>query len=161
MVRSYWHTKKAFSFIEILIAIFIVGVGAIPVLTMYLSGSRTVEKGGVLFQVAVSAQNIMDTVRSDTFLWEGLPVNIVIPSEKDRGLFMPKELVEKYKAVAKLTIDEAKGHIVNDSSEQERNLYRIDLTIDWIENGEKRKYSLMNYRANTNSQNLKAATKFE
>lgn len=153
--------KKAFTFVEILIAIFIIGVGVLPVLTMFLSGTRTVESGGVIFQIAVAAQNIMDRVRSDTFLWEGLPVNLKIPSDNARGLDLPEELKKHYKAKATLKIDVAEGHTVANSNEKEENLYRIDLRLTWVENGIEKNYTLMNYRANTNTFNYKTSTRFK
>ena len=88
-LRGFKKAKRAFTFVEVLLAIFIIGVGVLPVLTLFLTGTRTIESGGLIFQVAVAAQNIMDTVRSDTFLWQGLPVDIKIPSDEDRGLYLP------------------------------------------------------------------------
>ena len=160
-------SRKAFTFVEILITIFIIGVGVLPVLTMFLSGTRTVESGGNIFEVAVAAQNIMDTVRSDTFMWEEMPVNIIIPlppnSPSDastRGLYLPADLINKYKAQCKLHIDTAKDIKVLDSGTPETNLYQIDIEITWVENGVSKKFTLMNYRANTNTQNMKTSTRF-
>ncbi len=152
--------KKAFTFVEILIATFIIGVGVLPVLTMFLSGTRTIESGGVMFQVAVAAQNIMDRVRSDTFLWESMPVKLEIPSDNDRGLSLSSELKTHYKAKAFLNIDVAEGHTVANTGDKEENLYRIDLKITWVENGIQKQYTLMNYRANTNTFNYKTSTRF-
>ena len=153
--------KRAVTFVEILLAIFIIGVGVLPVLTLFMTGTRTVESGGLIFQVAVAAQNIMDTVRSDTFLWQGLPVTITIPSDKDRGLYLPAELVKKYKASAILNIDVAKGHTILKTGEPEENLFQVDIIVNWEENGIKKNYSLTNYRANTNWQSMKTSTRFD
>ena len=154
------QNRKAVTFVEILLAIFIIGVGVLPVLTLFMTGTRTIESGGLIFQFAVAAQNIMDTVRSDTFLWQGLPVDIVIPSDNDRGLYLPAELVKKYKAYAKLKIDVAKGHTILRTGEPEENLYQIDIKVHWEENGIKKNYSLTNYRANINWQTMKTSTRF-
>ena len=154
------QSRKAVTFVEILLAIFIIGVGVLPVLTLFMTGTRTIESGGLIFQVAVAAQNIMDTVRSDTFLWQGLPVDIIIPSDNDRGLYLPAELVKKYKAHAELKIDVAKGHTILRTGEPEENLYQIDIKVHWEENGIKKNYSLTNYRANTNWQTMKTSTRF-
>ena len=154
------QNRKAVTFVEILLAIFIIGVGVLPVLTLFMTGTRTIESGGLIFQVAVAAQNIMDTVRSDTFLWQGLPVDITIPSDNDIGLYLPAELVKKYKAHAELTIDVAKGHTILRTGEPEENLYQIDIKVHWEENGIKKNYSLTNYRANTNWQTMKTSTRF-
>ena len=134
-LRGFKKAKRAFTFVEVLLAIFIIGVGVLPVLTLFLTGTRTIESGGLIFQVAVAAQNIMDTVRSDTFLWQGLPVDIKIPSDEDRGLYLPTELVKKYKAQAFLKIDVAKGHTILNTGEPEENLYQIDILVTWEENG--------------------------
>lgn len=156
-----YRKKRAFSFVEILIAIFIIGVGVLPVLTLFRQGTRNVESGGVIFRIAVAGQNIIDRVRSDTFLWEGLPVELVIPSDNCRGLSLSEELVAHYKAKALLKIDTAKGHTVADTGDNEENLYRIDLKITWVENGVNKEYTLTNYRANTNSVNYKPSTRFK
>ncbi len=160
LFRRCKRNKKAVTFVEILLAIFIIGVGVLPVLTLFLTGTRTIESGGVIFQIAVAAQNIMDTVRSDTFLWQGLPVAIKIPSDKDRGLYLPEELVKKYKAYAELKIDVAPGHSILKTGEPEENLYQIDIAVYWEENGFNKKYNLTNYRANTNWQSMKTSTRF-
>ena len=154
------RTKRAVTFVEILLAIFIIGVGVLPVLTLFMTGTRTVESGGLIFQVAVAAQNIMDTVRSDSFIWQEMPVSLQIPSDKDRGLYLPAELVKKYKAHAELSIDTAKGHTILRTGEPEVNLFQIDVVVRWEENGVKKNYSLTNYRANTNWQTMKTSTRF-
>ena len=160
-LRGFKKAKRAFTFVEVLLAIFIIGVGVLPVLTLFLTGTRTIESGGLIFQVAVAAQNIMDTVRSDTFLWQGPPVDIKIPSDEDRGLYLPTELVKKYKAQAFLKSDVAKGHTILNTGEPEENLYQIDILVTWEENGIKKQYSLTNYRANINWQTMKTSTRFE
>lgn len=161
MLKNKSSYRKGFTFVEILIAIFIIGVGVLPVLTIFLTGTRTVESGGVIFQIAVAAQNLMDRVRSDSFMWVEMPVAITIPSEKDtRGLSLPAELIKKYKAVANINIDTAKGHTILGTGEPEPNLYQIDIVVEWLENGINKKYKLTNYRANTNSQNMKTSTRF-
>lgn len=155
-------SRKAITFVEILIAIFIIGVGIIPVLSLFLKGTRTVETGGNIFQVAVAAQNIMDTARSDSFIWhQEIPFDFPINANKERGLYLPLDLVKKYKATARLKIDEAQGHTVLDTGEPETNLYQIEVVVNWEENGVKKHYSLMNYRANINSQTMKTSTRFE
>ncbi|MBR4570734.1 MAG: hypothetical protein IKO19_08755 [Candidatus Riflebacteria bacterium] len=160
IIKHNRRTKRAVTFVEILLAIFIIGVGVLPVLTLFMTGTRTIESGGLIFQVAVAAQNIMDTVRSDTFMWEEMPVDIIIPSERDRGLYLPAELVKKYKAHAELKIDTAKGHTILRTGEPEVNLFQIDVVVHWEENGVKKNYSLTNYRANINWQTMKTSTRF-
>lgn len=155
-------SRKAITFVEILIAIFIIGVGIIPVLSLFLKGTRTVETGGNIFQVAVAAQNIMDTARSDSYIWrQEIPLDFPINANRERGLYLPLDLVKKYKATARLKIDEAKGHTILDTGEPEVNLYQIDVEVNWEENGVKKHYSLMNYRANINTQTMKTSTRFE
>lgn len=153
--------RRAMTFVEVLIAVFIIGVGVLPVLTVFLSGTRTVESGGVLFQVALAAQNIMDRARSDSFIWQYIPVAIKIPSDEDRGLYLPKDLVEKYKASADLKIDLVPNHFVGETGEPETRLYQIDVQITWMENGVMRNYSLMNYRSYLNIFRQKTSTRLE
>ena len=55
--RKEYLSEKArgFSLIEVLLAVFIIGVGVIPVIMMFLSGTRTVEKGGVLLEASIAS----------------------------------------------------------------------------------------------------------
>ena len=161
LIKKVHSSKKAITFVEILIAIFIIGVGVLPVLRVFLTGTRTIQTGSNIFQAAVAAQNIMDTARSDSFIWNhDIPLNMPINSNKERGVYLPVELVKKYKATARLIIDEAKGHTILDTGEPETNLYQIDVIINWEENGIKKHYTLQNYRANINPQTMKTSTRF-
>ena len=152
--------RKAFTLIEVMITVLILGAGVIPVLTLFLSSSRTVEKGGVILEATIAAQNILDTAKSDTFLWEHIPLKVEIPDEKFPQFSLPKFFSDKYKASGTLVIEPAPGHTVLGSSENEQNLIQITATINWIENGFVRTSRLLTYRANTNSFDLKTSTRF-
>ena len=168
MVTPRKCLKKGFTFVEILIAIFIIGVGFLPVLTLFLSGTRTVESGENIFQVSIIAQNLMDSVRSDAFIWrQNMPFKLEIGGQyqvdpnDDNRLYYPEEFITKYKGNITITIDEAQGQKVLDTGEPESNLYQIDVVLDWMENGVKKNFKLTNYRANINSQTMKPSTRFE
>lgn len=143
-----------------MITVIIVGAGVVPVLSLFLSGSRTVEKGGAILEVTIAAQNILDSARSDAFLWEHIPLKIDIPSDRFPQFSLPEFFAKKYKASGTLEIDVAPNHTVLGTAEPEENLIQIAVTINWIENQFPRTSTLATYRANTNSFDLKTSTRF-
>lgn len=154
------RNKKAFSLIEVLLAIFIIGTGVFPVMMLFMTGSKTVEKGGVMLEASIVAQNILDRAKSDSFLWQTVPVAIVIPDPQYSEFKIPEFFMKKYKASGTLTIEEAPNHTVLGTGAKETNLLQLTVILNWLENGNPVSYRLLTYRANTNSVNLKTSAKF-
>ncbi len=152
--------RSAFTLIEIMITVIIIGAGVIPVLSLFLSGSRTVEKGGAILEVTIAAQNILDSARSDAFLWDHIPLKISIPDDKFPQFTLPEFFSKKYQASGTLEIEVAPNHTVLGTAESEENLIQIAVTINWIENQMPRTSRLATYRANTNCFDLKTSTRF-
>ena len=152
--------RSAFTLVEVLMAVVIIGVGVIPVLTLFISGSRTVEKGGVMLEASIAAQNILDRAKSDNFLWNQIPLSISIPSKDYPSFKLPTFFEKKYKASATLVIEEAPGHTILGTGAKEKNLIQLTVLLGWIENGMPRSYRVLTYRANTNSVNVKTSEKF-
>ncbi|MDN5279656.1 MAG: hypothetical protein PWR01_3621 [Clostridiales bacterium] len=152
--------KAAFSLVEVLLAVFIIGVGVIPVLSLFLSGTQTVEKGSVVLEASIVSQNILDRARSDSFIWKTVPITINIPDEKYPEFRIPEFFKKKYQASATLTIEEAPDHTILGTGARETNLLQLTVILKWIELGMPKEYRLLTYRANTNSLNLKTSAKF-
>lgn len=148
---------RAFTLIEVLLAVFIIGVGVIPVLMMFLSGSRTVEKGGVLLEASIAAQNILDRARSDSFLWKSVPTTLTIPDKDFPEFRLPAAFALKYQASGTLTVEPAPGHTILGTGANETNLLQLTVILSWLENGMPKEFRLLTYRANTNSVNLKTS----
>lgn len=138
----------------------IVGAGVLPVLALFLSSSRTVEKGGLVLQASIVAQNILDRAKSDTFLWNHPPGVIEIPNPKYPLFRIPGFFAAKYQASATLTISVAPDHTVLGTIDDETNLMQLAVNITWIENKRPRSFRLVTYRANVNSFSIKTSTKF-
>lgn len=151
---------RGFTLIEVLLAVFIIGVGVIPVLLMFLSGTRTVEKGGVLLEASIAAQNILDRARSDSFLWKNLPFTVNVPDKDYPEFDLPVLFAEKYQASGTLTIELAPGHTILGTGANETNLLQLTVILNWLENGMAKEFRLLTYRANTNSVNLKTSANF-
>lgn len=151
---------KAFTLVEVMMAVLIIGAGVVPVLALFLSGTRTVEKGGLILQATIVAQNIVDRAKSDDFLWEKLPLNIEIPDDKYPMFTIPEFFRKKYNASATLIIEHAPDHTVLGTGDREENLVQISVLINWVENNFARTHRLVTYRANTNSFNLKTSVRF-
>lgn len=152
--------KTGFTLIEVLLAVFIIGVGVVPVLLMFIQGTRTVEKGGVILEASIAAQNIIDRARSDSFIWRSVPKTISIPDKDYPDFSLPESFMEKYKASGTLTIENAPGHTVIGTGANETNLLQLTVILKWLESGMVREFRLLTYRANTNSVNLKTSAKF-
>lgn len=154
---SYRRIYSGFTLIEVMLAVFIIGVGVIPVIGLFASGSKSVEKGGVILGASIAAQNIIDRAKSDAFLWDNVPLTISIPDKKYPAFKLPKFFSEKYKASATLIIEEASGHTILGTGAKENNLIQLTVQLSWLERGRPKKYKVLTYRANTNSLNLKTS----
>ncbi|PKL47929.1 MAG: hypothetical protein CVV42_11595 [Candidatus Riflebacteria bacterium HGW-Riflebacteria-2] len=152
--------KRAFTLIEVMLAVFIIGVGVVPVLMMFIQGTRTVEKGGVILEASIAAQNILDRARSDSFIWQTVPVTINIPDKNYPEFTLPETFRVKYQASGTLVIEEAPGHTVLGTGAREPNLLQLTVILNWLENGMPKEFRLLNYRANTNTVNLKTSSTF-
>jgi prepilin-type N-terminal cleavage/methylation domain-containing protein len=153
-------TNRAFSLIEVLMAAFIIGVGVVPVIMLFFSGSKTVEKGGVLLEASIVSQNILDRARSDSFLWKSIPTTVNIPDSDFPDFRIPEFFRKKYQASATLIIEEAPNHTILGTGAKETNLLQLTVILYWVEMGMPKEYRLLTYRANTNSVNLKTSAKF-
>ena len=156
--KEYLSGKaRGFSLIDVLLAVFIIGVGVIPVIMMFLSGTRTVEKGGVLLEASIAAQNILDRARSDSFIWKTVPISLNIPDKDYPDFRIPESFVNKYQASGTLTVEVAPGHTILGTGANETNLLQLTVILNWLENGIPKEFRLLTYRANTNSVNLKTS----
>jgi len=127
---------------------------------MFIQGTRTVEKGGVILEASIAAQNILDRARSDSFIWQTVPVTINIPDKNYPEFTLPETFREKYQASGTLVIEEAPGHTVIGTGAKEQNLLQLTVILNWLENGVPKEFRLLNYRANTNTVNLKTSSTF-
>jgi prepilin-type N-terminal cleavage/methylation domain-containing protein len=154
------RSGAGFTLLEIMLAVFIIGVGVIPVLNLFLSSSRTVEKGGVILEAVIAAQDILDRAKSDSFIWDHVPFKISVPDERFPQFTIPEFFARKYQATASLIIMPAAGHTVIGTGFNEENLIHVAVTIHWVENTRVRSSKLETYRANINSFNLKTSARF-
>ena len=157
---NFFNTKKGFSLIEVLLAVFIIGVGVVPVLSLFLSSSRTVGHGGVVLEASIIAQNILDKARSDSFIWANVPLTLDIPDAARPEFDLPESFKERYQASATLIIESAPDHTVIGTGANETNLLQLTAIVNWVEHGMSRNFRLITYRANTNPINLKSSARF-
>lgn len=143
-----------------MLAVFIISVGVIPIMNLFLSGSHTVERGGEILEATITAQDIIDRAKSDSFLWEHIPLSINIPDPKYPEFTIPKRFASKYQASATLLIEPAPGHTIIGTGFNEDHLIQLTATVLWLENQRPRSARLVTYRANTNSFNLKTSARF-
>jgi len=132
--RKRRRGRPGFTIIEVLFAMLIVGIGVVPVLSLFLTGSRTVEKGGLLLSATIAAQNVLDRAKSDSFLWGNIPLTLDFPDPGHPQFALPPFFTGKYKASGTLVIEEAPNHTVIGTGDRETNLIQISVIIRWIEN---------------------------
>jgi prepilin-type N-terminal cleavage/methylation domain-containing protein len=116
MLKLQKIRNAGFSLIEVLLAVFIIGVGVVPVISLFLSGTKTVEKGSVILEASIISQNILDRARSDDFIWNRDQQTITIPDSKYPEFRIPEFFKKKYQASATLTIEEAPDHAADGNS---------------------------------------------
>lgn len=160
MKKLIRHRMAGFSLIEVMLAVFIIGVGVVPVISLFLQGTKTVEKGGVILEASIISQNILDRARSDDFIWHRDEQAINIPNPKYAQFKIPEFFKKKYQASATLIIEEAPDHTVLGTGAKETNLLQLTVILSWLESGIPKEYRMLTYRANTNSLNLKTSAKF-
>ncbi|MBF0407216.1 MAG: type II secretion system protein [Candidatus Riflebacteria bacterium] len=160
MKRIVRNIYKGFTLVEVMLAVIIIGAGVIPVLSLFMSGSRTVEKGGLILEATIAAQNILDRAKSDSFIWDNIPLSINIPDEKYPQFTIPEFFAKKYLASGTLEIDHAPGHTVLGTGINETNLIQIIVKLNWVENNFPRTTRILTYRARTSSFELKTATRY-
>ena len=71
--------SRGFTLIEVTIATIIIGIGILPVLSMFMTGTKFVEKGELYLMASIAAQNLLDLARSDEFIWEKIPNKVSVP----------------------------------------------------------------------------------
>ncbi len=106
--RNITSPRRAFTLVEVMLAVLIIGIGVIPVISLFLQSSRTVEKGGEMLAATIAAQNILDRVKSDDFIWDHIGQTFPVPGDKLPGVELPRFFAEKYKATAEVAIDMGK-----------------------------------------------------
>lgn len=154
------NQKKAFTLIEAASALLILAIGLVPVISLFISSSRTVEKGGLILTATIAAQNILDRAKSDAFVWNNLPITIDLPNQAYPQFTIPSFFRQKYNASGTLNISIASNHTILGTGEKEENLIQISVIIRWIEYGRLRTLRLITYRANINPFKVKTSTKF-
>ncbi len=135
--------RKGVTFIQILIAIVFLSIMVIPVASVFFTSNRNVAKSGALLDATVIIQSVIDTIKTDRFIFDNKGKTIDFPNEKYPDIIIEKGFLEKYKASGKIIIEEAKGH-------NDKDLASITVTIVWTEDGVARQTSIVTYVANLN-----------
>jgi len=135
--------QKGVTFIQILIAIVLLSIMVIPVASVFFTSNRNVAKSGALLDATVIIQSVIDTIKTDRFIFDNKGKTIDFPNEKYPDIVIEKGFLEKYKASGKIIIEEAKGH-------NDKDLTSITVTIVWTEDGVARQTSIATYVANLN-----------
>ncbi len=135
--------QKGVTFIQILIAIVLLSIMVIPVASVFFTSNRNVEKSGALLDATVIIQSVIDTIKTDRFIFDNKGKTIDFPNEKYPDITIEKGFLEKYKASGKINIEEAKGH-------NDKDLISLTVMLMWTEEGVARQTSIVTYVANLN-----------
>lgn len=151
---------RGFTLIEVTIATIIIGIGILPVLSMFMTGTKFVEKGELYLMASIAAQNLLDLARSDEFIWEKIPNKVSVPGSGAYAQFkLPEGFVKKYGAKALISVEQAAGHSVVGTGVNETNLLHISVEVNWKEKEQEKKLRLETYKAILNSVTVKTSTK--
>ena len=74
--------QKGVTFIQILIAIVLLSIMVIPVASVFFTSNRNVEKSGALLDATVIIQSVIDTIKTDRFIFDNKGKTIDFPNEK-------------------------------------------------------------------------------
>lgn len=155
-------SKKGFSLMEVTIAILVLGFGLLPVLSVFMQGSKFVEKGELYLRASIAAQNLLDLARSDDFTWEKVPNQVNITSSGS-GAYpqfkLPPSFAKKHDAKATIKVDHVQGITTIGTGLQENRLLQISATINWKEKNIEKKLTLTTYKALLNSVSVKTSTR--
>jgi len=132
-----------FTLIQVLIAVFLLSIALVPLATVFFASTRNVERGGEILDATIITQTIMDSVKSDRFLFDHRNVTIDIPNDKFPQIEIEKGFRERYKAWANIRIEQAPEH-------NDRDLMCITVTLNWFEDTVSKQTKLVTYVANIN-----------
>jgi type II secretory pathway pseudopilin PulG len=135
---------RGFSFIQIMIALAIIGIALVPASYLFLSSNRQVVKSQATLEAMIAAQSLSDKVCSDKFIMNNLGKTINVPDENYPDLVMMSHFREKFKARAEISFQEAP------TLYNQRNLRIVDVNVIWNENGNTIESSLVTMKANIN-----------
>ena len=89
-----------------------------------------------------------------------MPITINVPDPNYPEFTLPETFRQKYQASGTLVIEEAPDHTVIGTGAKETNLLQLTVILNWQESGIAKEFRLLNYRANTNTVNLKTSSTF-
>jgi type II secretory pathway pseudopilin PulG len=87
-------TRKGFTFIQIVVAIFILGVALSPVLILNLQSNKNLQENIYYLDAMLTATTIMSQAKQKNFLVR-LPNEITIEKDNNYGFIFPNDLINK------------------------------------------------------------------
>lgn len=161
MKKAMRKKRLGFSLMEITIAILVLGFGLLPVLSVFMQGSKFVEKGELYLRASIAAQNLLDLARSDDFIWERVPnkVHVTNGAGNYPQFKLPESFIKKHKANATITVDQVQGATTVGTGLQENRLLQISVKINWYEKEIEKNLTLTTYKALLDSVSVKTSTR--
>lgn len=136
--------NRGFTLIQVLIALFVLGVALVPATSLFLQSSKNVERSGALLEATIAARSILDEIRSQPFLLDNMGAVIEVPSEKYPSLAVPPHFRVKFKGRAQVEISQA------EPGKYSGRLREVRVTIRWTEHGKERSLDLYTLESNLN-----------
>lgn len=96
--------RAAFTLVQVLIAVALLGIAYIPASSVFLASNRTVQKGDLKLTATLVAQTLIDDLRRDRRLFEVEEGLHHLPTPSFRDLVVPESFARVYQARAELTI---------------------------------------------------------
>lgn len=142
--ETMMNAHRGFTLMQILVALFILGVALVPATSIFLQSNRNVEQGGALLEATIAARSILDEVRSQPFLLDNMGESIEVPSDKFPELTIPSHFSQKFKGTAHVEIRQV------EPGKYHSRLRELRVTVWWEENNKKRSLDLYTLEGNLN-----------
>lgn len=124
-LTAHRSPRSAFTLIQVVLAVALLGIAYIPASSVFLASNRTVQKGDLKLTATMVAQTMIDDLRRDRRLFQVEEGLHQLPTPSFPGLVIPEQFRKVYDARAELTIQ-------RDRDFPDR-LRRIDLKIRYKE----------------------------
>ncbi|MFC1744946.1 hypothetical protein ACFL35_13220 [Candidatus Riflebacteria bacterium] len=153
--------RKSFTFIQAAVAALILGIGLLPVISVFQQSNRFVYKSQALLDATIIAQSIIDEVKTEPSLEKLVNRDIKLPDSTFKNLIIPERFIKNFKGWGELKISIAANHTIPGRGIKEDQLKEISVIVHWEEMKKERKTKIVTYHANINSMKLNAFSRFK
>jgi len=90
--------KKGFTFIQLVLALFILGLSLTPVVMITMQGNRNLRENILYLDALMTATTVISQAKQYSFIHKNLGKTINVGLEDNKGFILPEELFSRTKA---------------------------------------------------------------